>query len=230
MARRAGNQDLKRWAGGVLLMALALFFAADGAWVVRAATLERHNQRILRAQIESETRRAQELSASVAQEVQRQGELENQLQDVRNRAGLTAVQGTGVVVTLDDAPREALIPGNPVAFGLVHDLDVLHVINALRIGGAEAISVNGTRVLGGTRIRCGGPTINVASNRLTPPFEIRAIGETGRLREAVEGAGLLSTISVVGVRAVIEEREHLVVPAVNRYRILRYAQPASEGG
>ena len=59
---------------------------------------------------------------------------------------------------------------------IVHDSDMLHVINELRGAGAEAISINGTRILSTSRISCGGPTIKIGKfERIAPPFIIHAI-------------------------------------------------------
>jgi uncharacterized protein YlxW (UPF0749 family) len=71
---------------------------------------------------------------------------------------------------------------------IVHDSDMLHVINELRGAGAEAIAINGTRIMATSRISCGGPTINVGkSERFTPPFVIHAIGDPDALWPAFSG-------------------------------------------
>ena len=58
----------------------------------------------------------------------------------------------------------------------------LEVINELKAAGAEAIGINGVRILGNSRISCGGPTINVGDDqRFAPPFVIHAIGDPDAL-------------------------------------------------
>ena len=65
-------------------------------------------------------------------------------------AGLQEVQGSGVIVTLDDTRAIDQIAADagkydPNVF-VIHDSDILLVINELKAAGAEAVSVNGQRV------------------------------------------------------------------------------------
>ena len=67
--------------------------------------------------------------------------------EVRMRAGPTPLVGPGVIVRLDDSSRKARTGENPNLY-LIHDDDLLKVINELRAAGAEALSVNGQRLTG----------------------------------------------------------------------------------
>jgi len=110
--------------------------------------------------------------------------VQQQIQDARLTAGLLPVKGPGIEIVLNDRKRDSLLNINPymMNYFIVHDSDMLHVINELRGAGAEAISVNGTRIMATSRISCGGPTINVGkSERFTPPFIIHAIGDPDAL-------------------------------------------------
>ena len=69
--------------------------------------------------------------------------------------GLTDVTGPGVIVTLSDSKKDIASSLNPSQL-LVHDLDVLSVINELKNAGAEAISINDQRIVPTTGIICGG--------------------------------------------------------------------------
>ncbi len=51
--------------------------------------------------------------------------------------------------------------GQEYDLDLIHDIDVLRIINDLRGAGAEAIDINGQRVLAISEIKCGGPIIRV---------------------------------------------------------------------
>jgi uncharacterized protein YlxW (UPF0749 family) len=59
---------------------------------------------------------------------------------------------------------------------VIHDADILNIVNELRAAGAEAISINDERVTATSNIRCGGPTINIDGKRHAVPFVIKAIG------------------------------------------------------
>jgi uncharacterized protein YlxW (UPF0749 family) len=109
--------------------------------------------------------------------------------DVAAAVGLTAVQGPAVTVRLDDAPRAqggADVPGGVTPDDLVvHEQDVQAVVNALRAGGAEAMTVMGERITGTSAVRCVGNTLLLHGKVFSPPFEVTAVGDPARLRDAL---------------------------------------------
>lgn len=144
----------------------------------------------------------------------------------QQRAGLTDVRGPGVHVVLDDAPREAIRSGDDINLYIVHDVDVLRVVNILRGAGAEAISINGERLLANSRIRCGGPTIRVRDRAYAPPFVIIAIGDPERLHGALTtpdeqgGMSELEILRFFGVHAEVTRKDEV---QVQRYiGVLKY--------
>ena len=112
-------------------------------------------------------------------------------------AGDRALRGPGVQVTLKDAPP----PLGEVPNGLtlddyvVHEQDVQAVVNALWIGGAEAMSINGERITNISAIRCVGNTSNSISPKtnFSPPFKISAIGSTTVLRKSINSSSAIKT-------------------------------------
>ncbi|MGZ6826259.1 MAG: DUF881 domain-containing protein [Mycobacteriales bacterium] len=103
-------------------------------------------------------------------------------------AGLEPVHGPGVAVSLDDAPRPK--PGQPPASSnpddlVVHQQDVQSVVNALWAGGAEAMTLQGERVVSTSAVRCVGNTLLIQGRLVGPPFVVQAIGDPGRLRAAL---------------------------------------------
>ena len=94
--------------------------------------------------------------------------------------GSVAIQSPGVRETLMDSDREIQKGENPNQF-LVHNSDVLQVLNELRVAGAEGIALNGFRVTEHSAVDCGGAVINVDGNLSTPPFVIEAIGDSEKL-------------------------------------------------
>jgi len=100
-------------------------------------------------------------------------------------AGTLAVEGPGVEVTLDDAKKPLTAEENPNLY-VIHDEDVLLVLNELRAAGAEALGINGERVTAMTEIRCVGPTILLnKTKRISAPFVIQAIGNPAALRNSL---------------------------------------------
>ena len=103
-------------------------------------------------------------------------------------AGLRPGRGPAVTVTVDDAPRQ---PGRPPLSDdpndlVVHSQDLQAVVNALRAGGAEAVSLMGQRIVSTSAVRCVGPTVIVNGRRYSPPYVVTAIGDPKALRDALE--------------------------------------------
>ncbi|MCW5937981.1 MAG: DUF881 domain-containing protein [Fimbriimonadaceae bacterium] len=115
-------------------------------------------------------------------------ELNKSLQEMKVFATLTDVEGPGVSVVLRDSkkPIEAAID---LGGQIVHDTDVLRVVNELKNAGAEAITVNKRRVGPRTNFRCVGTTILVDDSKIASPVIIRAIGETETLFGAMNLPG-----------------------------------------
>lgn len=106
-------------------------------------------------------------------------------------AGLTAVHGPGIQVSLDDAPRQpggGLPRGATVEDVVVHQQDVQAVVNALWSGGAEAMTIMGVRVISTSAVRCVGNTLLLHGQVYSPPFVVVAIGDTEGMTDALEGA------------------------------------------
>lgn len=102
------------------------------------------------------------------------------LEQAKAFAGLTDMQGPGLKVTLSDSQKSTAggIFGND---SIIHDVDVLKVVNELFAAGAEAIEVSGHRIVTTSSIRCVGPVIHVDGIPVASPVVIRAIGDPGTL-------------------------------------------------
>jgi uncharacterized protein YlxW (UPF0749 family) len=92
-------------------------------------------------------------------------------------AGLTALRGPGVIVTMSDAPADQPTPSgaNPNVL-VVHQQDLQAVINALWAGGAEGISLQDQRIVSTTGVKCVGNTVVLQGVPYAPPYRIVAVG------------------------------------------------------
>jgi uncharacterized protein YlxW (UPF0749 family) len=105
---------------------------------------------------------------------------------LRGPAGLLPVRGPGLTITLDDAPDEALeAAGADVSELLVHQQDIQAVVNALWAGGAEAMTLQGQRVVATTGIKCVGNTVVLHGVPYSPPYRIAAVGPVSRMLTSV---------------------------------------------
>jgi uncharacterized protein YlxW (UPF0749 family) len=148
---------------------------------------------------------------------------------LRQRAGLVAMEGPGVIVLIDDSRLKSKAGDNQNLY-IIHDDDLLRVVNELRAAGAEVISINGQRIIATSEIRCAGPTLSVNNVRSAPPYEIHAIGDAATLENALKmRGGVMETLAVWGIQLEIQASENVEVPAYKGTTQYQYAKPAGGG-
>jgi len=106
-----------------------------------------------------------------------------ELERLRAMAGLTVLEGPGVEILLDDK-KDIARDEEPIFF-IVHYDQLEGVVNELFAAGAEAMEINGERIVTTTGFSCVGTTILVDTKRMAPPYIIRAIGDPQTLENAI---------------------------------------------
>jgi uncharacterized protein YlxW (UPF0749 family) len=155
-----------------------------------------------------------------------------ELDSLKLAAGFLPVRGPGVEVTLGDSPQ---IPvGRDPTNYIIHDYDLRVVVNALWAGGAEAISINGQRLISTSSIRCAGNTILVNYTRLASPYKIQAIGNSRRLIKSLdennEAKPLLKGYAkALALMINIEKVSKLKLPAYTGSVGVEYARAVEKG-
>lgn len=163
---------------------------------------------------------------SVSSEFQT-SEAKDELDRARIVAGVTELTGPGVEVTLNDSSI-SLRPGENPNLYVLHDEDVLRVLNEIRAAGAEAVSMNDQRLLATTEVRCTGPTIVLNKNkRLAPPYVITAIGNPDTLESSLMmKGGVAETLQFWGIQVAVKKLSQVTVPAYNGAIKFEYAKAA----
>jgi len=154
----------------------------------------------LRARLE----RYQQQSASRTETLR---EIRDELTGQRMRAGLVAVKGPGVIVTLQDSETVPLSPDADLNPYIIHEYDLRDVVHLLWLAGAEAVAVNDERIVATTAIYCVGSTIMVNDTRLSPPYLVQAIGDPEALHAVARDPAYLGDLR----RRVQEHRVGLTV-------------------
>jgi uncharacterized protein YlxW (UPF0749 family) len=165
-----------------------------GAWNARGIDLRPGRNTDLVGLIQDQSRR----NAELVRRVTGLREEVDQLSAARNEpdrppqpdrqalvAGLTAVAGPAVTVTLSDAPASVAADGIDADLLVVHQQDIQAVVNALWRGGAEAVTIQGQRVISTTGVKCVGNTVVLHGVPYAPPYAISAIGDPVLLHEAL---------------------------------------------
>ncbi|MBK8190011.1 MAG: DUF881 domain-containing protein [Vampirovibrionales bacterium] len=116
--------------------------------------------------------------------------------------GLRLREGMGVEIILRDSDRPYRLEENPNV-GIIHNIDMLAVVNQLWASGARAIALNDQRIVAGTEINCAGPVLIINQSRIAPPFRLQAIAENRSPSEFLERvnrhASALKQLSAYGI-------------------------------
>ncbi len=149
--------------------------------------------------------------------------IQDELRKSNMSAGLVPVQGPGIVVTLNDSPRTLQANEDPND-SIVHDKDILRIVNELKASGAEAIAVNDERIVAMSEIRCAGTTVLVNMNKIGPPFIIKAIGDPQMLESGllIKG-GLAEELKYWGLQVQIQKNNKVEIPAFSGAQKYKYS-------
>ena len=136
---------------------------------------------------------------------------EEEIKQGNKMIGLTEVTGPGIIVTLSDSKKDSNSVLNPNTL-LVHDSDVLSVINELKNAGAEAISINGQRLVPTSSISCGGNIIDINGEKIGAPFEIKAIGLPEQLSALSRQGGYLEILESASIGVELKKSNSITIP------------------
>ena len=182
--------------------------------------------------------RVEDMAQRLAQSEQDKDDLQKELQMYRKEGGVAGLEqeltkaemhGPGISITISDG-KKTPTNGESANLYLIHDEDLLKVINELRASGTEAISINDQRVIATSEIRCAGPTISVNNTRSAEPFEIKAIGDARTMQSALMmKGGVVETLGFWGIDVRINQQKDITIPAYSGAMHFAYAQPVSGG-
>lgn len=152
---------------------------------------------------------------------------ERRLGDLALSAGLVAVTGPGLRVVLDDSSLERAPSGN-VNDLVVHSQDVQAVVNALWRAGAEAVAINGQRLVATSAVLCVGNTLLLNGTVHSPPYTLAAVGAA---KERFDDDPLVRRLhddaATFGLRFSVARADDVDVPAYRGATTLAYARPAA---
>ncbi len=187
--------------------------------------LSRSNK-LLQSQLADQRRRVDELTAAERPD----GRDATAELELAREAGLTPLTGPGVQVELTDAPPEVAPPGVEGDLLVVHQQDIQSAVNAMWAGGAEAMTIQGQRVISTTGIKCVGNTVVLHGIPYSPPYVITAIGDQGRMEAALKGSKYLEVyrqyVRAYGLGYEQRRVSKADLPAYVGSTKLRWARPA----
>ena len=189
--------------------------------------------------------RAEDLTQRLMQVEKERTVLEDQVHDLRQapssdtaakdlelikiEAGLVPLQGTGIIVTIDDTKPNVSPSKNP-NLSQIKDEDILKILNELRAAGAEAIAINNQRLIATSEVRTAGSFISINNKNIATPFEIKAIGDPITLENALKiRGGIIETIQFWGIQVVVKQSTIVELPAFKGTFRFHYAHPDQNG-
>ncbi|MEO1784884.1 DUF881 domain-containing protein [Thermodesulfobium sp. 4217-1] len=187
---------------------------------------EAENKRLdLERELFVSRQKVMDLQSKLEQEKSKNVSIGEESKKIELLAGVTPVKGPGVIVTVKDAKN-----GQEGNASLVHDEDLLRIVNELRAGGAEAIGINDQRLVAISEIRCAGPVVLVNGVRLAPPFVIKGIGSSEILYNSLTmSGGIVDYLKLLGIRVSVEKSNSLYIPAFNANIQINYATLLNKG-
>jgi len=162
--------------------------------------------------------------------------MKEELARTRKLAGLVSMEGKGIFLRIvDNIPASQSAVGQEAAAGypdnyVIDDEDLRWLVNTLFFNGAQAVSINGHRLIATTPIRNVGDVIQVDMKTIKPPYELKALGEPDVLISALKLEGVEENFLLANKKIVIEKRDKLIIPANQEPRVIQYMKPVKAKG
>lgn len=173
------------------------------------------SDRLAAAEADLAATRDELLSGSNARDAARRA-AQDQVATLGILAGTAPAAGRGIELRVTDPD------------GVLRSSVLLNAVQELRDSGAEAIQVNDVRVTASTYFMDTGDGLEVDGELVRSPYVVLAIGDPDTLSTAMAiPGGVVRSIESAGARAVVTERDDVLVDALRPVREPEYARPAS---
>ena len=137
-------------------------------------------------------------------------------------AGLTDVFGSGIIIKLSDANLKLDYKNIDAKTSylydarnfIVHDMDIVRILNELKIYGSYAISINDERIIPTSEQICVGTTVRINKRRIAAPYVIKALGDSNRLFDGMKNSSY--------VKALMNNKLEIEIRKVNEISIPKY--------
>ena len=164
-------------------------------------------------QLEEAEKRLEEVRNQATQNNKTDSDTEAEIKENRKLLGLTEVTGQGFIIKLDDNRQINSSEVLNVSDYLVHEGDLLYIVNELFNAGADAIAINDQRVTSKTSIICDGNIIRINGEIVSVPITIQAIGYPERMYYALKRpGGYLEVLANAGVQVYVQKSEKITLP------------------
>lgn len=148
---------------------------------------------------------------------------ESEIKNNQKLLGLTEVTGPGFVITLEENNEVNANEVLNISGYLVHEEDLLYIVNELFNSGADAVSINEQRIISMSSIQCDGNIIRINGKMVGVPLTIKAIGYPERLDGALNRpGGYLQIMADDGIKVTTNRSKNIVIPKYDGVYISEY--------
>ncbi len=125
--------------------------------------------------------------------------------------GVTDVSGEGIIINILDGKD------------LIHQEDLIILIDELKNSGSQAISINEQRITNSTYLYCDGTVILIDGVKIGNPFTIKAIGDAETIYGALtRNKGYLETLKKDGIEINVEKNDNVSIAKTNKEQSYDY--------
>lgn len=176
--------------------------------------MQREKNEMLLKEVETKEEELSKLRDKASKNSIKFEEKKNKLNENKKKLGHTKIAGKGIVIKLKDGSDNKNTMKQDISQLIVHDSDIISIVNILRNAGAEAISVNDQRIVTTTPISCIGTVIKINEEKVGSPYIISAIGNQEYLESALTmPGGIIELLEQYGIDISVEKVNNIEIPA-----------------
>lgn len=146
-------------------------------------------------------------------------DINEEIKENETLMGITDVKGEGVIINVLDGGD------------LIHQEDLVILIDELKNSGSQAISINEQRITNSTYLYCDGTVILIDGEKIGNPFTIKAIGNSETIYGALtRNKGYISVLEKDGLEITVEKSDNVEISRAKNTSLLNYAQNKTKIG
>ncbi len=144
---------------------------------------------------------------------------EQNMENIQILAGAIDVEGGGISITLTDDELN-----KHEQLSVIHDVDLIKIVNLLTAAGAEVISINDERLISTSKIKANKMMIKINNSEYNSPFIIKVIGDPDILIDAVNEEESYINLLKEYVEVKIKKEDKLFIPKYGENIYFKYAK------
>lgn len=147
-------------------------------------------------------------------------EKQEKLKELNTYLGLTDVTGKGIIITLQDNTASKFVTSKD----LVHDADLRAIVSEIKNIGADAISINGQRIVSTTAINCAGAIVQINDESIGSPFVIKVIGDDYLEYNLTRPGSYIDKLKEDGIKVDVKVSDNITIEKYNGVLTNKYIQ------